>query len=312
MNPSVNLRHDPAPGSGNPPRSSGDLVRLGGSNRRRRFALADARPMGPASKGLWCLVATLACLVPAAASTMTFDQANQAYALGHYAEAARAFDQLMAREGYSAPLLFNDGNAWLKAGERGRAILSYERAQVLAPRDAAIAHNLARAREEAGVTVPAPGTLQAAARLLSWNELTWLTVIAAMLFGVSLLTRRAYPGRWRRAVGSTAVGSAIAGCALAGAMALRWPELNRAIVVAGDTAARIAPADAAGVSFPLTAGQAVEAGQRHGHFVFVRTEAGESGWVKDSQVAAVMVDGREVGAAEMAEPLGATGHSGES
>jgi tetratricopeptide (TPR) repeat protein len=44
----------------------------------------------------------------------------------------------------SAPALFNRGNALVREGKLGPAILAYERAQQLAPRDPAIAANLPR------------------------------------------------------------------------------------------------------------------------------------------------------------------------
>ena len=59
--------------------------------------------------------------------------------------AARSPPSLLRRE--SAPALFNRGNALVREGKPGPAILAYERAQQLAPRDPAIAVNLQAVRD---------------------------------------------------------------------------------------------------------------------------------------------------------------------
>ena len=52
----------------------------------------------------------------------------------------------------------NLGNAWLKAGQIGRAVRAYRQAEALAPRDPDIRANLQIARNQAGDNNPAlPG-----------------------------------------------------------------------------------------------------------------------------------------------------------
>jgi hypothetical protein len=53
--------------------------------------------------------------------------------------------------GYSAAALFNQANAYARAGKPGLAVLNYERAQLLAPNDADIAANLHFVRAKAGL-----------------------------------------------------------------------------------------------------------------------------------------------------------------
>ncbi len=217
-----------------------------------------------------------------------FDQANQDYAAGNFKEAARGFEQVIAQQGYSAPVLFNLGNAWLKAGEPGRAILNYERARVLAPRNDAITRNLGLAREQAGVAVPVPGTLERAAQSLSWNALTWAGIGALLVTCASIFLARLRPSLPRGGLGFLTASGACALVLAASALAVRWPELDRAVVLAPDAPARIAPANAAAVSFSLPGGETVRAQQAHGGFVLVRTADGRSGWVSEAQVARIM------------------------
>ena len=75
-------------------------------------------------------------------------QANQFMVNKKYQKAAEVYEDLIA-EGYSgAELLYNLGNAWYRAGDRGKAILNYERALRLQPGDQATLDNLALVREE--------------------------------------------------------------------------------------------------------------------------------------------------------------------
>ena len=73
-------------------------------------------------------------------------EADRAYNAGQYQEAIAIYVAAMEMEGVSAPALYNLGNACLKAGEMGKAVLCYERAHRLDPSNKEIAGNLAYAR----------------------------------------------------------------------------------------------------------------------------------------------------------------------
>ncbi len=100
-----------------------------------------------------------------------FDRADRALASGHYSQATQDYQQIIARNGYSAPLLFNLGNAFYREGKWGWAILSYERALWLSPRDPDVAANLQLARQQAGLTTPVPNPFEKAARVVCANTL---------------------------------------------------------------------------------------------------------------------------------------------
>jgi tetratricopeptide (TPR) repeat protein len=63
----------------------------------------------------------------------TWAAANQAYQAGKYEEAKVDYLQLVHAGQYSADLFYNLGNVCFKLGDRGRAILNYERALLLNP-----------------------------------------------------------------------------------------------------------------------------------------------------------------------------------
>lgn len=76
---------------------------------------------------------------------VAFRAANELYRGVKYAEAARAYEQIVANGYESAALYYNLGNAWYKAGNVPAAILNFERAKRLAPGDEDVLHNLALA-----------------------------------------------------------------------------------------------------------------------------------------------------------------------
>ena len=97
--------------------------------------------------GLWlCGVSLLGAAAPGEA----FDAAARLYEQGKFREAALAYEKLATEGSGTVSVLFNQGNAWFKAGQKGRAIACFREAQNLAPRDPELAANLAWARAQVG------------------------------------------------------------------------------------------------------------------------------------------------------------------
>ncbi len=76
-----------------------------------------------------------------------FYQANNLYEEGRYEEAAAAYRQLLDHGYESGNLYFNLGNTYFRMGRTGRAVLYYEKAKRLIPRDADLRANLGYALE---------------------------------------------------------------------------------------------------------------------------------------------------------------------
>jgi len=213
--------------------------------------------------------------------------AVHAAATGDYRLAAQNYQQLLDQRGFSAPMLFNLGNAWLRLGKPARAILEYERALVLAPRSPAIASNLAAARERAGITAPTVGPWLAAARYLRFDTYIWvgLTALWVLCGAVVLLC---VEGSARRFARPLILVAAVTLCVSVDAVALGWSDLYRA-VLQEPASLHLAPAVSAAVSGALRAGEVVWTQDQYGGFSFVRTADGHAGWV--SADAAVPVRG---------------------
>jgi hypothetical protein len=75
-----------------------------------------------------------------------FARANAAYEAGDYPSAIGDYTRVVESGVATPELFYNLGNAYYKEGDLGRAVLWYERARRLAPRDADLRENLALTR----------------------------------------------------------------------------------------------------------------------------------------------------------------------
>jgi tetratricopeptide (TPR) repeat protein len=223
-----------------------------------------------------CAVLTVAGLNCAAETQANFDQANAEFAQKHFAEAASGYEKVIGQQGLSASVLFNLANAYYRAGNLGRAILNYERAQLLAPRDGDIDANLCVARRKAGVA-------DQPAHQLSGNELSWIGSVAMIFIAAGLLFRQVTKRGgfvWR------AWTIANSGVLLAAMLSLflRYPEWNRGVVVAKGAPVYIAPVTVTQPLFSLTEGQSVSIRKTSGDFLLVDAGGGRRGWVTPATV----------------------------
>jgi len=235
-----------------------------------------------------CLWLMLGCrLFAASGGEDLFTQANRAFAGGHYADAIRDYETVATKQGFSAPLLFNLANAYFRDGKIGRAILNYERALVLTPKDADIEANLRLARKASGLFIPDPAWWQRATRLLSMDGWAWLaggSLALSCVGGIMGLLSKRRPWRFVMVL-SLVVFSAATTC-----LGVRWGDFNRAVVLAPETPVRIGPFDTAKSSSALMAGEVVEIQNRHENYFFIRNPDGKSGWVSNQQVERVLKD----------------------
>lgn len=81
------------------------------------------------------------------AASSLYQRANQAYQEGRFPEAIEIYQQILETGLTNGAVLYNLGNAYFKDNQLGRAILSYERAKRLLPRDQDVAANLALANQ---------------------------------------------------------------------------------------------------------------------------------------------------------------------
>jgi hypothetical protein len=224
-----------------------------------------------------------------ASSSDDFKAANQLYNAGKFAEAAAAYEKI---EPKTAHVYYNLGSAWFRQGKLGEAILNYERARRLAPRDPDILANLKFAEQRLGVDEvnASPRAIQRylcsaiTSRTASeWGvlELTalWMTVLAV---GASIFLPKTRTGALVIA-GVGVVGFAISSVAL-GSEVIGERTVPRAIVVVAETQARFAPLPDSTVHFKLVEGTNVGVREDRGPWLFVERADGQQGWVTSEAV----------------------------
>lgn len=134
----------------------------------------------------------------------TMERSNQLYENGRFQEAVLTYQQLVDQGIHDERLYYNLGNAYYKTGDLGRAILNYERARRLAPRDADVQANLAFARSQAldryetQTSTPLQAWVRLTSAQLTLNELSLLALGSFWLVGiVALIYQHSGEGRNR-------------------------------------------------------------------------------------------------------------------
>ncbi len=235
--------------------------------------------------GLFCLCAGFA----SAADSPPFEQANQKAKAGDFSGAAAIYREILSDEGPRASVLFNLGNCEQRLGRYGPAILAYERARLLTPRDPDLRANLTLARKAAAV-FEEPGRfpqVDAFVGYLSLNEWSWLVAGSALFLGGLGVTCGLVRLPRRAVMGSAAVALLVL---VLGAVALylRRDEGNRGVVLSGNATVRLSPfkeAESLGTPGP---GRIVHILKKHGGFHFVEVPGtGLRGWMTDKDVGAI-------------------------
>ena len=115
-----------------------------------------------------------------------------------YAEAARQLELLVQEDGVrNGQIFYNIGNSWFMAGELGRAVLNYRRAQLYLLNDPDLIHNLETALEMRADLIPEQEPHPLATRFFSWHLNTesstrwWLFAAGWLIFwGSAYWSRR--------------------------------------------------------------------------------------------------------------------------
>ncbi|MEZ4510520.1 MAG: hypothetical protein R3C62_01480 [Chloroflexota bacterium] len=232
--------------------------------------------------GCWVLLLVGSVSAQTAVNQETMMVAGRLYENGRFLEAAQLYQQVVDGGVVDSGLFYNAGTAYYRAGELGWAMLHLERAARLAPRDAAIAANLALARQQAGG--PQPPLLDLVlADGRAWLSLNETAVLALLAWVAAWGCWWAYR-RWRLPflrgiIWATAVVCLLALLLLGGRL---WVERERplAIVVAAQVSAVSNPTQPENDLFTLGGGTAVNITIERPDWLYV-TQPGSDreGWV---------------------------------
>ncbi len=259
--------------------------------RKLPEAGAGGGPAGKMLQGVGCLLLLLGAAGGARADGVseTFAQANKLYEEGKFSQAAAAYDGLLRGGHLSPAIYFNAGNAWFKAGQMGRAIYAYRRAEEMAPRDPDIRANLEIARNQAGTsTAVLPGTRWTRwVERLTLNEWTAAAAAGAALFFLFLTARQLSPAFGKAAGGWPVVLAALSVWLLAClAMSVEQRLLEKSsIVLVSEAVARRGPMDISQSAFTAHDGAELMVLAQDGDWLKVSDAANHIGWLPQKDLA---------------------------
>jgi tetratricopeptide (TPR) repeat protein len=221
-----------------------------------------------------------------------FFKANQDYRAGRYEEAAGGYRELAASGGANGHVYYDLGNALLKEGRPGEAILNYQRAALLIPRDADLAFNRTMALDQAGVAGAPPG--EAFSSVFFWLPLLSMPEafaifagLHALLFGA--LTLRLFLRRdWSYYLLMVCFFAWFTGALTFGLKYMATATDHRAVVVAKKADALAGPEKGDTVLFRLQEGAFANIERADGAWVLVSLPDGKRGWMKAAEVKGIV------------------------
>ena len=207
-----------------------------------------------------------------------------------YLKAAAIYQGILDRGAVSGAVYYNQGNALMQAGQRGRAIAAYRQAQRYRPRDPYLEANL---RYALGADSPADRRRPVVEYLLFWQN--WLSYLekfalaaAAVAATLGLALAAALLGRrlWAR----LALAGLAASLLLIFSAAYDWYRYD--VTVHGVTVQReVVARKGNGTSYEPALSAALSQGteftvvSRRGDWVLIRMSGGQEGWVPEQTVA---------------------------
>jgi tetratricopeptide (TPR) repeat protein len=277
--------------------------------RKVLFAALAAAVIGAALFGVLLRPASSE---PAAGLTEIFARGNSLYEGGDYEGAIEQYSSLVAKGVHRSDLYYNLANSYYKTGDLGHAVLYYERARRLAPRDGDVRENLALVRAQlrdkqfvreenrlvSGLAWPRhnlnAGEMRLAASLC-YVALCFLGIVFVLrdTRWVSSVYRYASYASLGRLAGLSKTQDLIAAVTLAALLFLSTgmsaqqkarSEKGRraAVVVAEEVAVMSGPTDDATLQFKIHEGTLVEVSDQRGVWMRIALPGGLSGWVSVS------------------------------
>jgi len=231
----------------------------------------------------------------AADMAQVFQDANTCYRTGDYAKAASLYESLVKQEPDAAAFYYDLANAYVRLGKLSQAILNYEKALRLDPRNADIRENLRYTRGllEYRVEDTRNWYLKATEAVLKYaTEREVATVVLAVL-GVFLLGgilyflngRGVFWNPWQQFVFIVLLIAAL----VAFGKQVQSNLIRDAIVMQKECEARYGPSEHDQVAFKMGEGIKVFVMDRREDWSRVLLTNGESGWVRDTDIAEVKI-----------------------
>ena len=208
-----------------------------------------------------------------------------------YAEAARQYQYLVEEDGIrNGKLFYTLGNSWFMAGDIGRSILNYRRAEQYRPNDDDVQHNMASALALRVDLIPEKEPHPLAMRFFGWH----LRTSSILRWGLFASFWLVFWGAWywmrRSAKKEARVTTVVAGCVslvlLASLIveALIKQRSQPGVIVAGEVLARKGDGTMYAPAFmePLHSGTEFQQLDDRKNWWHIRLADGQACWIPES------------------------------
>jgi tetratricopeptide (TPR) repeat protein len=220
--------------------------------------------------------------------TYIFYKGNALYEEGKYDEAIHEFEAVIEQGLESGNLYYNIGNCYFKKGELGKAILNYERARRLIPRDSDLKSNYKFALSRLQYDISEKSSWMKRVinvfHFLSLNEITILLSSAFVLLMLFFILRLFIRGLRKYTF-------LIAVCVILAIILLSIPLVERitllnteAVVIAENPEVRFEPLDSATTHFTLYEGMKITMLETKQEWARIRRADGKVGWIKNGEI----------------------------
>ncbi len=227
----------------------------------------------------------------AAGNVQSFKEANQVYADGKYQDAIKTYQEIL-KSSPSAEVYYNLASAFIKDKQLGNAVLNYERAKRLNPRDPDIRSNLSYMNRliEYKVEDKRSWYFRTIMDLLGFFRpiecwLLFLGSYSIFLVGllISMIRRRPLLNKFNTVLLSVVVIALLP-------LFLKYSETgmkNDAVVTAKQAEVRYGPSTVDRIAFRLVEGLKVSVHDHKQDWSRIKLIDGRTGWVRDSEISVI-------------------------
>jgi hypothetical protein len=233
------------------------------------------------------LALLILCWLAPLAAADTPSAAETAYLRGDYVGAVELWSQEIRAEGVTAARLAALGNAEWRLGRKGRAMVCWERALLIDPRDPVATAGIRHSLDAGGVDRPKPTAVEEYAAFLT-ADLWLLLAVAAFWTTVLCVALPRLRGRvaseanqWTRVVALTVLALCFPG--LWGSRSLD----ARAVVRKPEVSLRLTPTQSGEPLRGVAEGDVVRTERALNGHMRVHTADGKTGWVRAGEIEAV-------------------------
>lgn len=216
------------------------------------------------------------------------DRFEQASEPRQFLQAAATYQEILDAGVVSGAVLYNQGNAFMRAGERGRAIACYRQAKRHRPRDPYLDANLryALGEQAAGRSKPMIEYVLFWGEWISYHGKFQVSLMCALVtFCLSVAGLFVRPRLFKR-IATVALCVTIAAVLSAAYDWYRFSHVKHGVVIGAEVVARKGDSDSYQPAFtkPLDEGTEFQVLDQRGGWTHVRLAAAQDGWVPSNEV----------------------------